>query len=534
MKLVTFLSLAAVVNCLYIPAPVGSTGSNWLQIAESYLPKSVQNWLTVSDSIRNNDFDSWIDVQKDVSFRAVLNNIGGVSEIYNVSEVAKGAVIASPLTQKPDYFYQWTRDAALTIKSLILELNDKGFEGVDEIKSTVEAYIENNYYIQRLDNKSGKFSDENKEGLGEPKFLVDNKAFDKHWGRPQRDGPGLRVITVVSYINLLDKFDKGVTNEFLNSREFIYHEIIKPDLIYITKNWRKEGFDLWEEVNAHHFFTSITQLAALKDGITIASAFDSSTEFIETLEGTFENLKKFILSDAGFTTNGLPYLIETPTLLKSGKRSGLDAAIILGALHSHNMEFGDFSDVPYDVTDSMLLNSLSAMVADMKYRYPINHNRIGFGNSIGVGLGRYPEDVYDGYGTSEGNPWFLATASAAEAVYRYVYKFTLSKENFVIDADNREFFQDFIDFESIDSDFLVVHYGSAAYKTLTRNLFGYSDSFLEIVKDHVGDDGSMSEQFNKYHGYMQGAEQLTWSHSAVWNAFRWRKKTKALLEELEF
>lgn len=534
MKLVTLLSLTAVINCLYIPVPSECAGSTWLRIAENYLPKSVQNWLTTTDSIRNSDLNAWIEEQKEVSFRAILNNIGGVSEIYNVSQVAKGAVIASPLTQKPDYFYQWTRDAALTIKSLILEINDKEFEGVDDIISTVEAYIENNYYIQRLDNKSGKFNDENKDGLGEPKFLVNNKPFDKHWGRPQRDGPGLRVITVVSYINLLDKFDKGVSNEFLKSREFIYHKIIKPDLVYITRNWMKEGFDLWEEINAHHFFTSITQLAALKDGISIAGSFDSSTEFVETLKRTFESLKKFILSDAGFTINGLPYLIETPTLLKSGKRSGLDAAIILGALHSHNLEFGDFSDIPYDISDSPLLNTLSAMVADMKYRYPINHNRIGFGNPIGVGLGRYPEDVYDGYGTSEGNPWFLATASAAEAVYRFIYKLSLTEENLVIDTENREFFEDFIDFETVETDYLVIHFGSLAFKTLTRNLFGYSDSFLEVIKDHVGDDGSMSEQFNKYHGYMQGAEELTWSHSAVWNAFRWREKTEGLLRELEF
>src|SRR5438067_683903 len=31
---------------------------------------------------------------------------------------------------------------------------------------------------------------------------------------------------------------------------------------------------------------------------------------------------------------------------------------------------------------------------------------------------RYPEDVYDGVGTSLGNPWYLATTSMAELFYR--------------------------------------------------------------------------------------------------------------------
>ncbi|KAK6455736.1 Glucoamylase GLU1 precursor [Scheffersomyces xylosifermentans] len=495
------------------------------------------------DNIRLADFETWVVEQKKVSFQGILNNIGGVSEFLNVSEVSKGAVIASPSKNKPNYFYQWVRDAALTIKSLIYHIDDNKFENVDDIKSVIEAYIENNYYLQRLDNNSGKFDDQDKAGLGEPKFNANNTAFTDNWGRPQRDGPGLRAITVLSYLSLLEKWDKKVSNEFLQSPEFIYNEIVKPDLIYIIKNWFKEGFDLWEEVNSHHYYTSITQLTAIKDGLALAQKIEKDPDFIRKLKVTFSNLKQFIEVDSGYKNPALPYIVETPSLLRSGKRTGLDAGSLLGSLHSHNMEFGDYSDIPFDVTDDHLINTLSAMVADMKYRYPLNHNKIGFEKGVGVALGRYPEDIYDGYGTSEGNPWFISTASASEIIFKFLYDLKNRKLDIIINNQNKDFFQQFIDFDKIPStdivtvpaneytDAIVIRYGSQTYKTLALNLASYSDSFLEIIKDHVDNHGRMSEQFNKYHGFMQGARDLTWSYSAVWNAFRWRQKTLDILDQ---
>ncbi|ODV76804.1 glycoside hydrolase family 15 protein [Suhomyces tanzawaensis NRRL Y-17324] len=490
---------------------------------------------SVQDNIRNNNFETWIIKQKEVSFQGILNNIGGISDFLNETEVAKGAVIASPSKNDPDYFYQWTRDAALTIKSLIYYIQDAEFEGVDHIKLIVESYIENNYYLQRLDNKSGRFDDDSKSGLGEPKFHADNTAFNEHWGRPQRDGPGLRVITILSYLSLLDKFEKGVGNTFLGSKEFIYQEIVKPDLIYISKNWQEEGFDLWEEISSLHFFGSITQLRALKDGVRVAKELKDDPDFIETLQNTYDDLKAFIVEISGYAPESHPYIIETPSYLKSGKRSGLDSAVLLGSIHSHNIESNDHADVPFDVTDGRILNTLSAMVGDMKYRYPINHNKIGFERGIGAALGRYPEDVYDGHGTSEGNPWFLSTATAAEVIYKFLYKLGKNRENIVVNSENKDFFKDFIDIERIETEAdaqIVIPYGSTTYVSLTRNLFHYSDSFLEIIKDHVDNSGHMSEQFNKYHGYMQGATDLTWSYSAVWNSFRWRERASRTLNKI--
>ena len=46
---------------------------------------------------------------------------------------------------------------------------------------------------------------------------------------------------------------------------------------------------------------------------------------------------------------------------------------------------------------------------------------------------------------------------------------------------------------------------------------------------HVDNNGDMNEQFNKYIGFMQGAEKLTWSYGAVFTAINWRNKTLSIL-----
>ncbi|EGW31373.1 Glucoamylase GLU1 precursor [Spathaspora passalidarum NRRL Y-27907] len=498
-------------------------------------PAPISPYQSISDL----DFETWLEKQKAESFHSILNNIGGTSEVFDEMEVYKGVVIASPSKIYPNYFYQWTRDAAITIKTLLYELEDQLNTSSSEVSkdtgklvNVIESYIENSYNLQRLPNLSGSFEDDDKSGLGEPKFHVNNTPFNEVWGRPQRDGPGLRAATIMYYLEILNKFDKQVQSEFLKSTGFIYKKIIKPDLIYIMKNWDLEGFDLWEEINAVHFFTSITQLRAIKDGIFWAEHFHDES-FKESLVSTFGELQEAIENELGFKSDMLPHIIECPSIWKIGKRKGLDAASLLGSIHSHEtseLRRDDPLPIPFDIDDSSIINTLAAMVADMKFRYPINHNKIGlFGT--GVALGRYPEDIYDGYSTTEGNPWFISTATAGEIIYRMIFKLKSYRQDIIINASNRDFFHQFINFENSDDegDDMVIPFNSAAYNMMIANLFKFSDSFLQVVKEHVDSQGRMSEQFNKYHGYMQGARELTWSYSAVWNAIRWREKTLKVL-----
>lgn len=475
------------------------------------------------DITEQSEYEKWLVTQGNTSFQGILNNIGGISEFLEGTEVSEGAVIASPSKNKPNYFYQWVRDAALTIRSLVHYLEDNN-TNKQKICSIIEKYIENNYYLQRLPNNLGRFDDNTRSGLGEPKFMPDCTAFDEHWGRPQNDGPGLRISTIVSYLNLIEKYRLSLSNKFLKDERFIYDEIIKPDLFYIVKNWKKESFDIWEEVNSIHFFTSMSQLRAVIDGLKLAKKYEVDKQFVDQLYESITNLKLFIEVDARFAIPSSLYIIETPGLFSSGKRSGLDAAALLASIHSHDLEVDEYSDVPFDVNDYHILNTINAMASDMRFRYPINRDRIGK-PSLGVALGRYPEDIYDGVGTSEGNPWFIATASAAEVIFKTVYKLLDSQQDLLINKYNQEFFKSFINFEADDLEEFVIPCNSIRYNNALLNLFDFGDSFLKIIKDHVDGNGHMSEQFNKYTGYMQGAKDLTWSYSAFWNALRWRNKT---------
>jgi glucoamylase len=478
-------------------------------------------------------FEDWILEQNEISLHKILLNIGDENWSPDLLEknVSLGAVIASPSTEAPNYFYQWIRDGAITLNSVNHRLADTGFTN-KSLQITVENYLKNSYHLQRLDNPSGKFNEEDLLSLGEPKFMVDGTPFLDNWGRPQNDGPALRVITIDNFLRNLEKnTGKFIQSEF-NSFEDVYFKIMKLDLKYICKYWSNNNFDLWEEINSQHFFTSLTQLKALKIGLSYYKKYDKKDPvFGLTLEREFQNLMKFTLKDAGYINYNLNHIVETPSILSF--RSGLDAAVIIASILTHDDD--DDSAIPFDVNDGLVLNTLSEMVKTMKYLYPINYDRINL--NLGVALGRYPEDVYNGVGISEGNPWFLTTLYASELLFKLINKLYADEKNLIIDESNRQFyFSHIIEVNNLLSteptDFSInIPFNSLAFNQTMKNVFDYADSFLDVVREHVSDDGFMSEQFNKYSGYNQGAENLTWSYGAYYSSFRGRQKALEFVEQ---
>lgn len=547
MKLLLVAQLLCVlpINALVIPDAF-STLSGLSRVRSSHDRKLVQIpflslWFTTKVSPEDPEkeeasYEDWLTSQKNQSFHYILQNIGGVLTVLDPNEVSPGVVIASPLKNHPNYFYNWIRDSALTIRSLIAQFDDDVTGEYQYLQEVIENYIEVNYHLQRLPNRSGKFNDATRSGLGEPKFMPDGKTFDDHWGRPQSDGPGLRVVTITDYLDVLDRKGQSLQNKFLDSKTFIYHHIVKPDLEYVMANWHMEAFDLWEEIDALHFFNSLTMMRALREGSRLAQSIGEDEKFLEALNENFANLKSFVTDPrTGFAPSTVPYIVETPKLKQTGARSGLDAATLLAALHSHEVDGKDTDEIPFDVDDFRILNTLIYMVSDMKYRYPVNHDNIRMQQNIGVGLGRYPEDVYDGYGTSEGNPWFIATASAAEIVLRKIYKTLSQRTDLVISTENKDFYSIFMEdiFENGSKAGIVLPFGSQRYKLLLSGMFDYSDTFLKVIMNHVdSNNGRMLEQFNKFDGYMQGAEDLTWSYSSFYNCVRWRDRVADLFKSI--
>jgi len=83
---------------------------------------------------------------------------------------------------------------------------------------------------------------------------VNETAYNGAWGRPQRDGPALRALTIIPYTNYL--LDRGLGMDLEYVKERIYDgaflrkegRVLKNDLEEVAAGWWKSSFDLWEEV----------------------------------------------------------------------------------------------------------------------------------------------------------------------------------------------------------------------------------------------------------------------------------------------
>lgn len=162
------------------------------------------------------------------------------------------------------------------------------------------------------------------------------------------------------------------------------NSIIKADLEYISTQWNRTGFDLWEEVDDMHFYTLIVQRRALVEGSNLATLlgdhyaskwYDSQQIMLkEFLEQKFWNEKR----------GHLMSMLNTPD------RGGIDCSLVLGALHGG-------SDDLYPSWSDEVLASMEKLITEMAILHPINRLTPPYhpeGRLRGVGIGRYPEDRF--------------------------------------------------------------------------------------------------------------------------------------------
>lgn len=140
--------------------------------------------------------------------------------------------------------------------------------------------------------------------------------------------------------------------------------------------------------------------------------------------------------------------------------------------------------------------------------YPINSQQ---SNEFGTCIGRYPEDIYDGYDTSVGNPWFLATAAYTELYYLAIKEW--KKLGVSVNGINRRFFQRIM---HVDDGYYAPE--SPTLKEIVRKTQQAADRYLKTIQLHQAQNGSMSEQYDRYIGFMAGARDLSWSHAAFISA----------------
>ena len=340
----------------------------------------------------------------------MLGNIGPSALIPNVE---RGAVVASPSTD-PYYRYHWIRDGALTMDT-VLGLYDRSTDPREQGQylQIVLEYADFSRRNQLTSNPSGEADG---MGLGEPKFNLDGSAFAESWARPQNDGPALRASTLIRLAQLLLDQGRGdLVQQKLYDSAMPARTVIKADLEFVSHHWQDSSYDLWEEVRGGHFYTKMVQRRALIEGAALADRLGDSgaaswyRSQAQALEGAiashWDAAKGMIVVTRDYV-GGVGY-----------KWSGLDVAVVLGALHG---AVRGSPDGFFSVTDDRVLATAVKVEDAFQRIYGVNsRDRDSEGRALGTAIGRYPEDLYNGNGPVKlGNPWFLATAAFAEFNYR--------------------------------------------------------------------------------------------------------------------
>ncbi|KAJ2448893.1 hypothetical protein GGF42_004952 [Coemansia sp. RSA 2424] len=242
------------------------------------------------------------------------------------------------------------------------------------------------------------------------------------------------------------------------------------------------------------------------------------------------------------TSNILDTTIEWSGGLSS-KTSNLDTQVLLASLHfTHATTSHQYSGaLCYSVDSAEMVSTVLAILRRFEHMYDINSvatTRInGIEVPIGVAAGRYPEDVYNGVGTSQGNPWSLVTSALAE----YHYRLALTYANagyFVVSSELVALLKWTAPYISGDTelvDGLLQHQrqqvsaitGSNSghlFRGLLSYLLAAGDLYMARVARHTANDHTMNEQWSAHAGFGRGAVHLTWSYAAHTAAARARSQ----------
>jgi len=435
-------------------------------------------------AILKRSVDDFVAKEEPIALSELLCNIGA-SGCY-AQGVAAGAVIASVSRSDPDYWYTWTRDAALVFTAIVDRFTNKYDAGLQQ---NIKDYITAQAKLQAVSNPSGSLSDGS--GLGEPKFMVDLSPFTGAWGRPQRDGPALRAIAMTGYAKWL------VANGYTSTATSQVWPIIKNDLAYTVQYWNRTGFDLWEEVNGSSFFTTAAQHRALVEGSALAKTLGVSCAGCDAIAPQI-----LCFQQTYWTTNNGGYA-RANINVNSGRQER-DANSILASIHSFDPVLGCDASTFQPCSDRAL-SSHKVVVDSFRSIYSVNS---GIPTGYAIAVGRYAEDVY-----YNGNPWYLNTLAAAEQLYDALYVWQKQK-SITITSTSLAFFKDI--YPSAAAGTYAA--GTQTYTDLYNAVYLYAEGFMSIVQKYTPSSGQLDEQFDRNSGTPLSAKRLTWSYAAFLTA----------------
>jgi glucoamylase len=287
---------------------------------------------------------------------------------------------------------------------------------------------------------------------GETRVNPDGTLDISSWPRPQNDGPALRALTLLRWLQLV-RSDTELS--------IAVDALLRADLRFTRAHWRESCFDIWEEEKGRHYYTLRVAAAALEggagwfaqqgDGPAAAGCRADAVQILRLLDGYWREDLQFYRSRV-LDGNAI-----------SAKE--LDISVIMAALHSAG------SGATHSVRDPRMHATLARLETLFDAEYAINQTRAA---NRAPAMGRYAQDVY-----FSGGAYYFSTLAAAEFCFRAA---------------------------ACDP--------SATGLPGTQALFDHGDAFLETVRAFTPPSGELSEQFDQRTGEQKSAQQLAWSYAA--------------------
>jgi len=412
----------------------------------------------------------------------------------------RGSIVASPVLAAydpdPDYFFHWYRDSAVVLDALRLAWRDgeigeaalghfadfidfstalAGLDGGGLLTPQWRARVTPHFkqYLRTDQELAAVHGD---AVAAETRVNPDGTLDVLSWPRPQHDGPALRALAVLAWLEAAPHSPAVRDAAAALARadlEFAYAHALRP------------CFDMWEEERGLHYYVLRVSAAALTSGADWIAGRDpqAARRFRAEGQAILQRLEGYWLPQAGMFRS---------RVLESGSPSmkELDIAVVLAALHAEPIGAAPAGarrpgalDAPaaplaHSVHDPRIHATLRRLEAHFETEYPINHGRPA---GRGPALGRYPNDTY-----YSGGAYFFSTLGAAELCYRAAGG-----------ADD-------------DGSFLA-----------------RGDAYLETVRAWVPASGEMAEQFDRHTGEPRSARELAWSYAALLSCLTARRAASA-------
>jgi glucoamylase len=329
---------------------------------------------------------------------------------------ARGSVLASRVIAnwdpEPDYFFHWVRDAAVAMRA-VSDLASMVGDPVEKrtwherfhhmvefslavaraelVKPPPADYRERTTRSCRrfLRTQTQLNSLHGDKLLAEPRFNPDGSIDILKWSRPQLDGPALRALACLAYL------DHG------GARTPQLLALLQGDLEFTLLQAGRRSIGPWEEPHefAHHYHVALVQLGALVHGREFAGAN------MRRWKNAERKLRTGLEQHWSAQQQVFTAIRTEESTDNKGAEQSVDAAIVLAIMEA------DLPDLPHSVLDPRAASTLDALERAFTKAFAINHQRP---QGLPPALGRSLADKYFG-----GGAWYATTLAAAAFCFRH-------------------------------------------------------------------------------------------------------------------